>query len=150
MAGPLREREFVHGPPKCSRAPMYDPKLGRFISEDPIGFAGGDINLYGYVKNKPTNRRDPMGLDDADLAFYETLPRGWDRGRSQDELDRPPYLRCGPAPNNPLEWLVPDRIGVEFKYFGSTFNFNPACQRYDICSGTCGPSKVQCDLAFHY
>ncbi|HCA58759.1 MAG TPA: hypothetical protein DEP46_12345, partial [Blastocatellia bacterium] len=27
----------------------YDPKLGRFISEDPIGFAGGDVNLYGYV-----------------------------------------------------------------------------------------------------
>ena len=61
MAGPLREREFVHGPPKCSRAPMYDPKLGRFISEDPIGFAGGDVNLYGYVANSPVNRKDPTG-----------------------------------------------------------------------------------------
>lgn len=31
------------------RARWYDSNLGRFISEDPIGFAGGDVNLYGYV-----------------------------------------------------------------------------------------------------
>ena len=30
-----------------SRARWYDPNLGRFISEDAIGFGGGDINLYG-------------------------------------------------------------------------------------------------------
>jgi len=55
-----------------SRARFYDPKIGRFISEDPIGFAGGDVNLYGYVKNKPINRTDPLGLDDADREFRET------------------------------------------------------------------------------
>lgn len=44
------------------RARWYDPKLGRFLSEDPIGFAGGDINLYGYVRNQPYIFRDPMGL----------------------------------------------------------------------------------------
>ena len=44
------------------RARWYDPQLGRFISEDPIGFAGGDVNLFGYVKNNPLNRRDPLGL----------------------------------------------------------------------------------------
>lgn len=45
------------------RARWYDPKVGRFISEDPIGFAGGDINLYGYVWNNPQNFTDPIGLD---------------------------------------------------------------------------------------
>ncbi|MGD9630852.1 MAG: RHS repeat-associated core domain-containing protein [Pyrinomonadaceae bacterium] len=45
------------------RARFYDPKLGRFISEDPIGFGGGDINLYGYVWNNPVSFTDPMGLD---------------------------------------------------------------------------------------
>jgi hypothetical protein len=45
-----------------SRARWYDPQVGRFISEDPIGFAGGDINLYGYVKNNPLGFRDPTGL----------------------------------------------------------------------------------------
>jgi len=44
-----------------SRARFYDPKLGRFISEDPIGFAGGDVNLYGYVYNNPQNLTDPSG-----------------------------------------------------------------------------------------
>ncbi len=44
------------------RARYYDPKLGRFISEDPIGFAGGDINLYAYVWNNPLNFVDPEGL----------------------------------------------------------------------------------------
>ena len=39
----------------------YDPEVGRFISEDPIGFAGGDINLYGYVGNNPQNFVDPSG-----------------------------------------------------------------------------------------
>jgi hypothetical protein len=43
------------------RARWYDPNLGRFISEDPIGFNGGDINLYGYVRNSPIMLSDPFG-----------------------------------------------------------------------------------------
>lgn len=41
---------------------MYDPTIGRWISEDPIGFAGGDPNLYRYVGNSPTLATDPTGL----------------------------------------------------------------------------------------
>jgi RHS repeat-associated protein len=43
------------------RARYYDSQLGRFISEDPIGFNAGDTNLYRYVKNSPTNWTDPTG-----------------------------------------------------------------------------------------
>lgn len=43
------------------RARWYSAETGRFISEDPIGFAGGDVNLYGYVKNNPFNLVDPSG-----------------------------------------------------------------------------------------
>ena len=40
----------------------YDSSTGRWISQDPIGFAGGDANLYRYVGNSPTNYTDPSGL----------------------------------------------------------------------------------------
>jgi RHS repeat-associated protein len=42
------------------RARYYDPAIGRFISRDPIGIAGG-INLYAYAANNPTTLTDPMG-----------------------------------------------------------------------------------------
>jgi RHS repeat-associated protein len=44
------------------RARYYDQNIGRFISEDPISFNGGDMNLYRYVGNSPTNYIDPSGL----------------------------------------------------------------------------------------
>ncbi len=43
------------------RARYYEPGSGRFISEDPIGIAGG-VNLYGYVLADPVNLADPTGL----------------------------------------------------------------------------------------
>jgi RHS repeat-associated protein len=43
----------------------YSPKMGRFISQDPIGFAAGDANLYRYVGNKPTTHTDPSGLQES-------------------------------------------------------------------------------------
>ena len=42
---------------------VYDPKVGRWVAKDPILFAGGDVDLYGYVVNNPVNWVDPLGLD---------------------------------------------------------------------------------------
>ena len=47
-----------------ANARYYDPSLGRFISQDPTGFAAGDSNLYRFVDNHPTYATDPTGLYD--------------------------------------------------------------------------------------
>lgn len=56
-----RERDAVTGL-LFYRARWYDPQQGRFISQDPVGFAGGDLDLYAYVANNPLGSADPYGL----------------------------------------------------------------------------------------
>jgi len=51
------------------RARYYDPTIGRFLSQDPLGMVDGP-NLYAYVLNNPINFVDPLGLC--------TLNFGWD------------------------------------------------------------------------
>jgi len=60
------------------RARYYDPEVGRFISEDPLGFEAG-INFYAYVNNNPVNLRDPMGLEAGD--FFDLS--NWDINRGE-------------------------------------------------------------------
>ena len=55
------------------RARYYSPSLQRFISEDPLAFGGGDVNLYAYVGNNPVNFVDPSGL--CWLVFTAASPR---------------------------------------------------------------------------
>ena len=43
-------------------ARYYDAVIGRFVSQDPKGFAAGDADLYRYVGNEPTVGMDPSGL----------------------------------------------------------------------------------------
>jgi RHS repeat-associated protein len=44
------------------RARYYNPVLQRFISQDPLGLSGGQVNFYAYVGNSPLNWTDPLGL----------------------------------------------------------------------------------------
>src|SRR5437870_2546683 len=43
------------------RARYYDQTMGRFLSEDPLEFAGDGPNFYAYTLNNPVNYVDPMG-----------------------------------------------------------------------------------------
>jgi RHS repeat-associated protein len=52
----------------------YDPDTGRWMAKDPILFAGGDTDLYGYCLNDPVNWVDPEGL------------RNWDVPNSGDTI----------------------------------------------------------------
>jgi RHS repeat-associated protein len=67
----------------------YDPAIGRWVAKDPIFFAGGDVDLYGYVLGDPVGLVDPWGLQEAgsgcgdantdsivpDLGFLEPCKR---------------------------------------------------------------------------
>lgn len=60
------------------RARYYSPKYQRFLSEDPIGYAAGDPNLYAYVGNGPLNFVDPLGLDGEGLTWGEWFWHQWE------------------------------------------------------------------------
>ncbi|WP_236001968.1 RHS repeat-associated core domain-containing protein [Paraburkholderia elongata] len=50
----------------------YSPATGRFISEDPIGYASEQTNAYAYVDGNPVQFSDPSGLQ----AFGFPVPVG--------------------------------------------------------------------------
>jgi RHS repeat-associated protein len=62
------------------RTRFYDPGVGEFVSEDTIGFAGGDANLSRYVANSPLNYIDPSG-------FCRVGSSGRDQDRLSDLWD---------------------------------------------------------------
>jgi len=47
----------------------YSPRLGRWLSRDPLGEAGG-LNLYAYCGNDPVNRHDYLGMDEVEETNY--------------------------------------------------------------------------------
>ena len=53
------------------RARWYEPKAGRFLSEDPAGLAGG-VNSYAYAFDDPVNWSDPTGLCPVSLYNWNT------------------------------------------------------------------------------
>lgn len=58
----------------------YDAEIGRWTAKDPIGFNGGDGNLYGYCLADPINRLDPQGTNDTWLGdLWRSPPNvaGW-------------------------------------------------------------------------
>jgi RHS repeat-associated protein len=62
-----RERDEESGL-NYHRARYYDTATGRWLSNDPIGFAAGDTNIQRYVGNNPVNYVDPSGLTGTPVA----------------------------------------------------------------------------------
>jgi RHS repeat-associated protein len=69
-----------------NRARYYNPGLQRFISQDPIGFAGGQTNLYSYVGNSPINLVDPLGLQAFPQYFNPWQFPGWLNSANYDDI----------------------------------------------------------------
>ncbi|MBI9111360.1 RHS repeat domain-containing protein [Maridesulfovibrio ferrireducens] len=48
----------------------YDPEIGRFTAQDPLGFGGGDVDVYGYCLDDPINAVDSSGLMGSFGGFF--------------------------------------------------------------------------------
>ena len=55
----------------------YDAETGRWTAKDPIGFEGGDSDLYGYVGNDPINTLDSTGENEFVMRIGQFLAAGW-------------------------------------------------------------------------
>jgi RHS repeat-associated protein len=105
------------------RARYYDPKIGRFISEDTIGFEGGR-NFFRYVHNSPIKFKDPTGQrctysqssgvmcckDDMtqEVYYHQVGYSGYPPGRNNPDWEDSP--ETGPIPRGLWkvgEWSPP-------------------------------------------
>ena len=116
----------------------YDSNTGRWLTRDPIGYAGG-INLYGYVGNNASNRTDPSGL----LVKTSPLRRG--RGIGWTSLDADPVLTAE---------ILADIDGDDpVSHDGDTPSpQTQACPDPEPTSPTTNapPEKEPCENWFHY
>ncbi len=96
------------------RARYYSPTFQRFVSQDPIGFGGGDINIYAYVQNQPTILTDPRGKQDVvpvppaggtDISPYTDIdPFGPEEGPTCSADWKPTLNDCLNAAENDFLW----------------------------------------------
>jgi RHS repeat-associated protein len=112
----------------------YTPTLGQWMSEDPIGFEGGDKNLRRYVRNSVISNIDPKGLQiispdgDFDKPWLPTFPLfGDDEVFPRPEWPGgsvlPPWCRPNPKmawPPTPSLWGY---VEIEFELSPSDEEF---------------------------
>ncbi|RKG98486.1 RHS repeat-associated core domain-containing protein, partial [Corallococcus carmarthensis] len=74
------------------RGRIYDPKIGRFLSPDPVIQAplmGQSFNRYSYVLNNPLRYTDPSGYMSIDAIYYYDAWYGMEVGRVPGEWTAP-------------------------------------------------------------
>jgi uncharacterized protein RhaS with RHS repeats len=79
----------------------YDPELGRFLSEDPAGLAGG-INPYVFADNDPVNNNDPSGM----LVDYDPVCVHFSNGKWMCSYSPVNITASATSPfSNPNSWI---------------------------------------------
>jgi RHS repeat-associated protein len=91
----------------------YDADTGRFIQRDPIGFAGGQTNLYAYVGGNPVTKIDSKGLrEDTD---YEVAPEDRYKKLEFELPDETPGRKpnCRPIEKLDNKWMLEKAHGFK-------------------------------------
>ena len=104
----------------------YDPHAGRWTVKDPILFAGGDSNLYGYVLSDPVNGWDPWGLcggggdsgpEDVEPIYpVDEIPYGESGGPGEIIAERPTAPNFVVAPDGTVYPVPKGATGPEPVY----------------------------------
>ncbi|WP_084710477.1 RHS repeat-associated core domain-containing protein [Bacteriovorax sp. BAL6_X] len=95
----------------------YNPSIGRFMSEDPIGFSSGDTSFYRYTGNNPLNFVDTYGLSDNDVKkIFKRFKELVDKMNKEGLRHENPYY------NNIMKFL--------YDYSGNNYGDN-----YLACGG---------------
>ncbi len=89
---------------------VYSPSLGRWLSNDPLGFNAGDQNWYRSIGNNPGNGNDPSGLQEGERAFRASMAL---MGMRPPELDEP------------RKKTTEFQREVQFQIFNQAINFIP-------------------------
>src|SRR5262249_22804569 len=109
-----------------NQARYYDPKTGRWTSQDPLSFVAGDANPYRYVGNDTPNQTDPSGEGGSPPNFNQPTSSG---------TIQPPAQRAGASTSGPTR-------GAPWQYLGwwtdqnapSAFSAPPATDQGTLAS----------------
>ena len=83
------------------RARYYSSSYQRFVSQDPLGFGGGDANLYAYIGNDPVDWNDPFGLKPKPPIFIPPTDLPPDP-QNPDNMPIYPGRQFWPLPGQPF------------------------------------------------
>ena len=88
-----------------NRFRYYDPNTGNYLNQDPIGLAGGNPTLYGYVFD-PNTQIDPLGLDCRNKRIGD-----WGENYARKKLEQTgKYKKVIPVQNNSNNGI--DLVGI--------------------------------------
>jgi RHS repeat-associated protein len=114
----------------------YDAVVGRWTAKDPIRFAGGDSNLFGYVTQDPINFRDPMGLA-KDAECLDKCEKVHNMGHIFCLAQSAKLMARDCAPWDPKCWLAVAAAGLSCEIVTSGIAA--------LCIATCPERKDLCE-----